>query len=314
MREAQPRLRTALTGIEHCYITLRTLCREIFDRTMYLPPELEAEAYRPEARAALADVLECAAEAMCGVAQVAAETGPAETARAACSERPRRAAAPARPAGPAAADRPAHRRGGLAAARRAAGHRRPAAGGDRGGGTSGVRPVASAVIAEGPRQAVRRVIDAAAEDALPLITERPRQAMRRAVDVAAEVASAAATEAAANLAISDPRVQRRRAADADRAVHVEQVPAEALSTTEAKAVSAAEAAAVAQVTAEMASEAAAIAAATAEAAEHAEGAPAAGAETGEATEAETRRPDGPRRPCGTGESSVVIAFVELVCR
>src|SRR4051812_1621432 len=67
VREARPRLHNALTGIEHCYIALRTLCRDIFDRTFYLPPEKETEAYGPEARAALADVLECAAEAMCGV-------------------------------------------------------------------------------------------------------------------------------------------------------------------------------------------------------------------------------------------------------
>ena len=62
VREAQPRLRNALTGLEHCYVLMRTLSREMFDRTLYLPPDLEAEAYGPEARAALADVLECAAE------------------------------------------------------------------------------------------------------------------------------------------------------------------------------------------------------------------------------------------------------------
>ena len=135
-------------------------------------------------------------------------------------------------------------------------------------------------ITEGPRQAVRRVIDAAAEDALPLITERPRQAVRRAVDAASEVAAVAAADAAANLAISDPRVQRRRAADLDSAVHADSpVPADNAvhpdsavhaERPSAEAVSAVEAAAVAQVTAEMAAEAAAIAAASAEAAEHAE--------------------------------------------
>ena len=82
VRDAQPRLRTALTALEHCYILMRTMCREIFDRTFYLPPELAAEAYGPEARAALADVLDCAAEAMSGVAEVAAGTQPVEPARA----------------------------------------------------------------------------------------------------------------------------------------------------------------------------------------------------------------------------------------
>ena len=86
VREAQPRLRTALTALEHCYILMRTLCREIFDRTFYLPAELEREAYGPEARVALADALECAAEAMNGVAQVAAGTGPVGEARAAVLE------------------------------------------------------------------------------------------------------------------------------------------------------------------------------------------------------------------------------------
>src|SRR3954447_23845654 len=86
VREAQPRLRAALNGMEHCYIVLRTLCREIFDRTLYLPLELETEAYGPEARGALAAALECAAEAMSDVAMVAAGTDPVETARAAVQD------------------------------------------------------------------------------------------------------------------------------------------------------------------------------------------------------------------------------------
>ena len=65
VREAQPRLRNALTGLEHCYVVLRTLCREIFDRTLYLPPDLETEVYA-RARAALADG-SISADAMIGV-------------------------------------------------------------------------------------------------------------------------------------------------------------------------------------------------------------------------------------------------------
>ncbi|MEU4427177.1 aromatic acid exporter family protein, partial [Actinoplanes sp. NPDC024001] len=86
VRVAQPRLRTALTAIEYCTIVVRTLCREIFDRTLYLPRELEGEAYAPDARQALADVLDAAAAAMDEVAAVAAGTEPADTARARVAE------------------------------------------------------------------------------------------------------------------------------------------------------------------------------------------------------------------------------------
>ena len=54
VRVAQPRLRTALTAIEYCTMVVRTLCREMFDRAFYLPPELEAEVYSPAARLTLA--------------------------------------------------------------------------------------------------------------------------------------------------------------------------------------------------------------------------------------------------------------------
>src|SRR5690349_10841036 len=47
VRVAQPRVRTALTAIEYCTVVIRALCREVFDRTFYLPPELEAEVYPP---------------------------------------------------------------------------------------------------------------------------------------------------------------------------------------------------------------------------------------------------------------------------
>jgi Aromatic acid exporter family member 1 len=81
-RDVQPRLRVGLTGLEHCQVTLRNLCRALLDRTYFLPPEEEGIAYRPEVRAALAQVLEAAADAIEDVAPVAAPTGSAEAARA----------------------------------------------------------------------------------------------------------------------------------------------------------------------------------------------------------------------------------------
>jgi Aromatic acid exporter family member 1 len=81
-REAQPRLRTALTGLEHCHVTIRSLCRAMLDRTYFLPGEEESRAYGEEVRLALADVLDAAADAMAGVVPVAAPTGSLEAARA----------------------------------------------------------------------------------------------------------------------------------------------------------------------------------------------------------------------------------------
>jgi len=60
-RQAQPRLRTGLSGLEHGYVALRSLCRAVLDRTYYVP--LPEQAYSPQARDALAEVLEEAAEA-----------------------------------------------------------------------------------------------------------------------------------------------------------------------------------------------------------------------------------------------------------
>jgi hypothetical protein len=61
-REAQPRLRSALTGLEHCYVSLRNLSRAILDRTYFVPdPD---DAYQLEERRALADVLDSFADAM----------------------------------------------------------------------------------------------------------------------------------------------------------------------------------------------------------------------------------------------------------
>jgi hypothetical protein len=81
-RQAQPRLRIGLTGLEHCQVSLRSLCRALLDRTYFLPREEEAAAYRDEARAALAELLETAADTIEDVAPVTAPTGSAEAARA----------------------------------------------------------------------------------------------------------------------------------------------------------------------------------------------------------------------------------------
>jgi uncharacterized membrane protein YccC len=80
-RAAQPRLRIALTGLEVSQVSLRNLCRALFDRTYFVPSDEEATAYPPDARAALADVLECAAEAMGSVVAVTAGAGSADEGR-----------------------------------------------------------------------------------------------------------------------------------------------------------------------------------------------------------------------------------------
>ena len=71
---AQPRLRTALTGLELCYILIRLLCRALLDRTYFVPAEEEGTAYGEEVRIALADVLDTAALAVDGLVAAAAES------------------------------------------------------------------------------------------------------------------------------------------------------------------------------------------------------------------------------------------------
>ena len=78
-RDAQPRLRIGLTGLEHSQVTLRNLCRALLDRTYFVPAEEESTAYREEVRAALAAVLDAAAEAVEDVAPVTAPAGSATT-------------------------------------------------------------------------------------------------------------------------------------------------------------------------------------------------------------------------------------------
>lgn len=76
-RDAQPRLRTTLTGLERAYLTLRTVARALLDRTYSLPVREQSTAYSAEQRAALADVLRTAASAIESVAPIAAGTDPA---------------------------------------------------------------------------------------------------------------------------------------------------------------------------------------------------------------------------------------------
>jgi hypothetical protein len=80
-REAQPRLRTALTGLEHCYVSLRHLARALYDHTCMAGGDDEAQAYTPEARAVLADILESAADALGSVVTIACGAGSADAAR-----------------------------------------------------------------------------------------------------------------------------------------------------------------------------------------------------------------------------------------
>lgn len=72
-REAQPRLRIALTGLEHSYVSLRNLCRAALDRTYFVAEDDLDGAYSPEARLALADVLDTFAEAMATVDPIATD-------------------------------------------------------------------------------------------------------------------------------------------------------------------------------------------------------------------------------------------------
>jgi uncharacterized membrane protein YccC len=80
-RVAQPRLRQALTGLEHTYVVLRNLGRALLDRTFSMPDEEQGDAYDQDTRSALADVLEAAAPAMESVVPVAAGDGSAHDAR-----------------------------------------------------------------------------------------------------------------------------------------------------------------------------------------------------------------------------------------
>jgi hypothetical protein len=73
-REALPRLRTGLTGLEHAYVTIRNLCRSLLDRTYFVPSEEAETVYDAEVRGELAQVLEAAADALGHVSAVTAGT------------------------------------------------------------------------------------------------------------------------------------------------------------------------------------------------------------------------------------------------
>jgi hypothetical protein len=189
VRVAQPRLRTALTAMEYCTIVVRSLCREMFDRTFYLPSELETEAYSAAARVALADVLDLAAAAFDGVAAVAEGAEPVDTTRARVAEQ---------------LDELYQRREQLgrlllvdpqadAAAWQQHGALLTAVDRLRVEIEAAVRPATQPwrppSLTEAPRRAARRVVGAA-EQTLPLVTDRSRQAVRRMMDAAADAAEA----------------------------------------------------------------------------------------------------------------------------
>jgi hypothetical protein len=80
-REALPRLRTGLTGLEHAYVTIRNLCRSLLDRTYFVPGEEAETVYDAEVRLELAQVLEAAADALVQVSAVTAGTEAQHAAR-----------------------------------------------------------------------------------------------------------------------------------------------------------------------------------------------------------------------------------------
>ncbi len=80
-REAQPPLRTALNGLELTQAGLRSLARALLDRTYFVPDDEEGTAYGEEVRAALADVLDAAADAVEHVTGVTSLSGSPDEAR-----------------------------------------------------------------------------------------------------------------------------------------------------------------------------------------------------------------------------------------
>ena len=76
-RQAQPRLRSTLTALEHAQVGLRNLARALLDRTYFVPDE--AAAYPRDAREALADVLDAFAVNLEDAATVASGAGSADS-------------------------------------------------------------------------------------------------------------------------------------------------------------------------------------------------------------------------------------------
>jgi hypothetical protein len=80
-REALPRLRTGLTGLEHTYVTIRNLCRSLLDRTYFVPSEQAETVYDAQVRGVLAQVLQAAADAIGHVSVVTSGTEAQDAAR-----------------------------------------------------------------------------------------------------------------------------------------------------------------------------------------------------------------------------------------
>jgi hypothetical protein len=74
IKRRQPRLRTALTGLERCQLSLREVTRALLDRTYFVPEEELADAYSGEVREALADFLDAAADGTDTVGELAGAT------------------------------------------------------------------------------------------------------------------------------------------------------------------------------------------------------------------------------------------------
>ena len=81
VRRIQPRVRAALTALEHVHVSLRGLARGLLDRTYFVPVEQQAQAYGEDARRALADVLDTAADAVWEIGEVARTTRPEDARR-----------------------------------------------------------------------------------------------------------------------------------------------------------------------------------------------------------------------------------------
>ena len=71
-REALPRLRIGLTGLEHTYVTIRNLCRSLLDRTYFVPSEQAETVYDAQVRDVMGQVLGAAADAIEQVSVVTA--------------------------------------------------------------------------------------------------------------------------------------------------------------------------------------------------------------------------------------------------
>jgi hypothetical protein len=76
VRRGRPRLRAALTGLEHVHVGIRGLARGLLDRTYFVPEQEQDRAYPPEARHALADVLDTAADAVWEVGEIGRTSRP----------------------------------------------------------------------------------------------------------------------------------------------------------------------------------------------------------------------------------------------